>query len=98
MNGVCVCVYARAASKARGLDDICVSVCALCVFVCLCARACAQLPKHEGWMTMIPDVKALGFSLDDERLQHNRTFQRRETQGATVYLYREKERDSERER
>ena len=49
-------------------------------------------------MTMIPDVKALGFSLDDERLQHNRTFQRRETQGATVYLYRERERDSERQR
>ena len=36
----------------------------------------AKLPKHESWMTMMPEVKALGFNLDDA--QKNRTFQRRE--------------------
>jgi hypothetical protein len=35
----------------------------------------AKLPKHEGWMTMLPDVKALGFNLDDA--QKNRTFLRK---------------------
>jgi len=33
-------------------------------------------PRHEEWMTALPEVKALGFSLD--QMQQNRTFQRKE--------------------
>lgn len=36
----------------------------------------AAAPKHEGWMTMLPDVKPLSFTLDQS--MSNRTFQRKE--------------------
>ena len=40
------------------------------------ADEAAKLPKHEDWMSMVPEVKSLGFNLDDA--QKNRTFLRRE--------------------
>lgn len=38
-------------------------------------RLHGEKPAHEEWMTALPDVKALGFTLD--QLQQTRTFQRK---------------------